>query len=81
MVVRDDLMVTDSGHVWQKGMSKLQHLGLSLLDSFLQDVQLGEALLLRYSQHSRVASIYGVLWSSGEILRLGGEDREGTRGH
>jgi hypothetical protein len=77
MVVGDDLMVADSGHVWRKGTSKLQHLGLSLLDSFLQDVQLSEVLLLRYSQHSGVASIYGVLRSSSEILRLGGEDREG----
>jgi hypothetical protein len=78
-VVGDEYIVDFFGNGCRKGMSKLQRLGLPLLDSFLPDVQRGDALLMRYSQHSEVASIDGVLRSSGEVLRLSGEDREAGR--
>jgi hypothetical protein len=72
-------MVTDSGELLQKRMSKLQRLGLPLLDSFLPDVQRGDALLMRYSQHSEgppsTASCEAPARSCGLVEKI-----EGVRG-
>jgi hypothetical protein len=67
----------DSGELLRKGMVKLARCRPPLDDLFLLDDQESEELLPDHLLELAVPSIDGGLQSSGEILGLGGEDREG----
>jgi hypothetical protein len=70
----------DSGELLREGMVKLAWCSPPLDDLLLLDDQQSEELLPDHLLELGVPSIDGGLQSSGEILGLGGEDREGMRG-
>ena len=73
--------LADTGEVLRKGSIKLGRLKKLLLDSWLEDDQHDQALILDQTADAEVASSAGFLIDSGEVLLRMARDWMGWRGN